>query len=94
VKVKWTPGAITDLREIFDYLYHRNADAARRIARLIGLAADRLPRAPFVGRIGRVAGTRELVIQGTPYLIGYRVVADSVEILCVRHGARQWPDTL
>jgi hypothetical protein len=44
------------------------------MVRVIGLAAHRLPRAPYVGRIGRVEGTRELVIQGTPFIMGYRVL--------------------
>ena len=94
MKLQWTPGAVSDLGEIFNYLNQRNPEAARRTLRVIGLAADRLPRAPFVGRIGRIADTRELVIQGTPFVIGYRVDRTNIQILCVRHGARQWPDTL
>jgi plasmid stabilization system protein ParE len=83
-----------NLGEIFDYLKVRNPTAAQRILRIVGLAAHRLPRAPYVGRMGRVEGSRELVIQGTPYLIGYRVRESDIEILCVRHGARRWPETL
>lgn len=94
MNLRWTPGAISDLGEIYRYLKERNPVAAWRIVNVIGLAADRLPRAPFVGRIGRVADTRELVIQGTSYVMGYRVREAEIEILCVRHGARQWPDVL
>jgi toxin ParE1/3/4 len=49
---------------------------------------------PHLGRPGRVAGTRELVIAETPYVVPYRVVDDGVEILAVIHGARRWPDRL
>jgi len=47
VKLQWTPGAVSDLGEIFNYLNQRNPEAARRTLRVIGLAADRLPRAPL-----------------------------------------------
>lgn len=44
-----------------------------------------------MGRAGRVAGTRELVVADTPYIIPYRVRGDAVEILRVFHAARKWP---
>lgn len=44
-----------------------------------------------MGRLGRVHGTRELVIPGTPLLIAYRVRKDGIRILAVLHGARRWP---
>jgi toxin ParE1/3/4 len=43
-----------------------------------------------MGRPGRVQGTRERVITGTPYLVVYRV-RHEVEILRVLHGAMRWP---
>jgi toxin ParE1/3/4 len=46
----------------------------------------------MIGRQGRVGGTRELVVQGTPYIVVYRV-HDDVEILAVVHGARKWPES-
>jgi plasmid stabilization system protein ParE len=38
-----------------------------------------------------VAGTRELVLSPLPYLIPYRVVAGTVEVLRVLHVRRRWP---
>ncbi len=46
---------------------------------------------PAIGRAGRVPGTRELIITGTPCLIPYRVKGKAVEILRVFHGSRRWP---
>ena len=46
------------------------------------------------GRPGRVAGTRELVVTGTPYVAAYQVTRETVRILRVLHGAQQWPDDL
>jgi toxin ParE1/3/4 len=44
-----------------------------------------------MGRPGRVTGTRELVVDGTPYILPYRVRNRVVQILRVLHGARRWP---
>jgi toxin ParE1/3/4 len=57
----------------------------------IEIAASQLAEYPLVGRAGRVPGTRELLVLGTPYLLAYRVKADAIEILRVLHGARRWP---
>jgi toxin ParE1/3/4 len=45
-----------------------------------------------MGRRGRVAGTRELIVSDTPYIIPYRVRANAVEILRVFHAAGKWPN--
>ena len=53
-----------------------------------------LARHPRMGRPGRVRGTRELVINRTPYIAAYRVSGDVVTILRLLHGARRWPGRL
>jgi plasmid stabilization system protein ParE len=55
----------------------------------IALAVQRLDRAPGRGRPGRLRGTRELVVVGTPYIVAYRVHANDIEILTVQHGAQR-----
>ena len=32
------------------------------------------------------------VVTGTPYILPYRVRAETIEILRVLHGAQQWPE--
>ncbi|WP_342744611.1 type II toxin-antitoxin system RelE/ParE family toxin [Paraburkholderia ribeironis] len=49
---------------------------------------------PETGRLGRIEGTRELVISRTPYIAAYRITGDSVRILRLLHGAQQWPDEM
>jgi toxin ParE1/3/4 len=66
-------------------------EAAARMVERIASAVDQLARYPALGRPGRVPGTRELVISGTPYIVPYRVRRDVVEILRVFHAARKWP---
>ncbi|WP_422641803.1 type II toxin-antitoxin system RelE/ParE family toxin [Zavarzinia sp.] len=51
----------------------------------------RLSEHPHLGRAGRVADTRELVISRTPYVAVYSVGPDAIDILAVFHGARRWP---
>lgn len=43
-----------------------------------------------MGRPGRIPGTRELVVPGTPFILPYRVAADEVHILRGMHGAGNW----
>ena len=46
---------------------------------------------PHVGRKGRIAGTRELVFSGLPYIVVCRVVDRVIEVLRIYHGAQDWP---
>ncbi len=49
---------------------------------------------PQMGRPGRVRGTRELVVNRTPYVVAYRAAGEVVTVLRILHGARKWPKTL
>ncbi len=53
-----------------------------------------LAKYPEIGRPGRVRGTRELVVAGTPYIAAYRIMGEVVTVLRVLHGARRWPRKL
>ncbi|MGH9380430.1 MAG: type II toxin-antitoxin system RelE/ParE family toxin [Thermoanaerobaculia bacterium] len=93
MRVEWTERAEADALEIAEYI-HVNAHAVARaiyneIHRQVAMLAD----FPRMGRPGRVPGTRELVVSGTPYIAAYRVEAhdDAVLILRVLHGTRRWP---
>jgi plasmid stabilization system protein ParE len=56
--------------------------------------ANLLRDQPGLGRPGRIRGTRELIVPGTPYLIPYRVRRHHLEIIAVFHGRRRWPPHL
>ncbi len=89
--LRWTAPALRDLEEIGDYIARDNKGAAARIVMAVLDRAEFLTAQPLLGRPGRVSGTRELVIAGTPYIVAYRVQGDETQILAVLHGARRWP---
>jgi toxin ParE1/3/4 len=92
METKWVRLALTDLDEAAAFISQDNPQAAKRIVRRIRNVARLLSDQPDAGRPGRVHGTRELVIAGTPFILPYRVVRNSVQILRVLHGARKWPE--
>lgn len=57
----------------------------------IETAVRHLANFPEIGPPGRIRGTRELVVTGTPYVVVYRIEATAVVILRVLHGAQDWP---
>lgn len=91
MRIKWLREAADDLTEIRHFIAEDNPHAAQRIAELILNTLSYLMDHPEIGRPGRVPGTRELVIPGTPYLVPYRVRNAVIEILAVLHGAQKWP---
>jgi toxin ParE1/3/4 len=97
VKLRWTRPALPilgDLSEIHSYIAKHNPVAALKVARIIRAQAEGLTAHPMMGRQGRVANTRELVVKGYPYMIAYRVTEETIDLLAVRHMARLWPENL
>ena len=92
MKIKWVQLALTDLDEAAAFISQDNPPAAKRQLKRIRDAARLLSEQPDAGRPGRVHGTRELVIADTPFVLPYRAVRDTVQILRVLHGAGQWPE--
>ena len=81
MKARWMPLAEQDLEAAYDYVRQDDEDAARKLVARIFLAVDMLTRHPLAGQEGRVKGTRELVVAGTPYIIVYRIHRDAIQIL-------------
>ena len=91
--IVWSDEALDDLSNLRAFIANDSPKAARETAMRIVLAVETMLAAnPQIGRPGRVPGTRELVIPGTPFIVPYRVQAGTVQILRVYHGARPWPD--
>ncbi len=94
----WSPEAIDDLAALRAYIERAyieqdNPAAAQRVVlRIIENVETLLPNNPEMGRPGRVPGSRELVIPRTPFIVPYRLVGNTLQILRIYHGARRWPN--
>lgn len=92
--LKWLKKAELDLEKAEAYIAKDNPQAAVEVIMTIITAVERLEFFPGIGRTGRIEGTRELVVDGTPYIVPYRKHGDVIEILRVYHAARLWPEKL
>jgi toxin ParE1/3/4 len=87
--VRWSPTALRDLEVLHTYIADDNPGAAAVTVETVVAGIEALAQHPEMGRKGRVAGTRELVV--APYVIAYRARKTAIDILAVIHGARRWP---
>lgn len=90
MRLEWSKESGIDLREIHALIQVDNISAASRVIRSIRESAQLLAENPLMGRVGSVAGTRELVINHYPYIVIYRVGANLVRVLAVIHTSRHW----
>ena len=94
MKRRWTPLAGRHLESAYEFLAQDTPTAADKAIEPILSAVELLEQRPEMGRKGRVHGTKELVITGTPFVVAYRLRREYVEILALLHGARRWPNRL
>lgn len=94
-QLRWTEPASADFLGIVEWIGAQNPKAAARVGRRILDAVEDLAAHPYLGKPGRVAETRELVVTRFPYVIVYTIEAGpgepTVAILRVLHGAMLWP---
>lgn len=88
--IRWNAKALDELDAIAGYIAQFNLIAAEGLQDLIETSVLPLSEHPYLYRLGRVAGTRELVVHPN-YIVVYRVLTDQVEIVGVLHAAREYP---
>jgi plasmid stabilization system protein ParE len=91
MRISWTRKAIVNLDGAMEYIATDSPAAASRVAQKIWNCVQLLADQPSLGRPGRVAGTRELVISGLPYIVVYTEQDGMVVILRVMHTSLKWP---
>ena len=92
MKIVWLPQAqITRFAQL-DYIAQDNPLAAIAQDEEIERQVDVLINHPELGRLGRVLGTRELVISYTSFIVVYRISGQRIEILRVLHSSQLWSD--
>jgi toxin ParE1/3/4 len=92
VKIAWTIPALQHIHEAREYIEIDSPKAAACQIDRLETAVNHLRAFPMMGRTGRRAGTRELPVPGTPYIIVYRAKKTTIQVLAVLHGARNWQE--
>lgn len=90
MKVIWTPEAISDRLDIWNYIALNNTIAASQLDELFSAAASRLATLPRLGHKGKVPGTFELIPHQN-YRLVYEIKNEAIWILVLAHTSRQWP---
>ncbi len=90
MRLFWTPEALDDRRAIYAHIEADNPTAALMLDELISEKVLYLLDHPGLGRIGRITGTRELMVHKN-YVLIYDTIFDQIRVLRVLHTARQWP---
>lgn len=94
MRLEWSIFAMDDRNAIFDYIEADSPQAAVTVDDRIEEQVEWLLQFPQMGRSGRIEGTRELVIQHTPYIVAYRAMGKIIRVLRVLHGAQRWPEEM
>ena len=89
-RLDWRATAVADLLAIITYIADDDPAAAQALKDDIEEKVAHLPDHPQLYRVGRVDGTREMVVRPN-YLVVYAEDRHSVTILRVLHAAQQWP---
>ena len=92
--IVWSARAVRNLAQLRAFIAADRPTAAADIANAILSSGEFLAERPALGRPGRLPGTRELVVPGTPYLVPYRVRGERLEVVAILHGRQRWPDRL
>lgn len=92
MNVNFTPQARDDLFSIRDWIAEDDARVADQVIARIVQTAMMFGQFPMLGRVGRIAGTREFSVVGLPYLIVYRIESETeIDVVTVVHTRRRWP---
>lgn len=86
----WTPEAIQDRDQIYDYIEADNPAAVLALDEIFSKRASRLVDYPGLGRLGRITGTHELVVHRN-YILVYDLTDNQIRVLRVLHASLQWP---
>jgi toxin ParE1/3/4 len=91
MRVRYTPIAVADLHALASYaLKHLDEGAVEVLVETLREAIEVLiVQFPDVGRLGRVKGTRELVLTRINVVVTYQVDGKEIAILTILRGERE-----
>ena len=85
MRIRWTPPAARDMQDISDFLTEHQPRYRHSTMRKLYGKIRALTATPFIGRPGRIEGTRELLFAPMPYIAVYRVRDEAIEIWRIWH---------
>lgn len=80
----WRPRAEQDLQAIIEWIGRDSPQRALSFGKELQSKALRLRENPLLYRVGRITGTREMVLHPN-YVLIYRILGDVVEVLRIKH---------
>lgn len=83
--------SLSNLEEIANYTQAKQLDLGRRFVKYYYEQIAFLRSMPNIRCCGKVFGTREFILQESPYFVVYRVRKNTVQILRVFHQMRCYP---
>ncbi len=87
--VVYTEPGLRDLDAILTYLGQHSPASAIRVGSRIREMIDELAYFPFQGRSSDVEGVRFVNVRPYPYLVFYEISGETLQVLFIRHGARE-----
>jgi plasmid stabilization system protein ParE len=90
MSIRWTP-PVADLQSISDYLKVHHAYYRQTTMRKLYEGIRNPKNVPYIGRPGRVEGTRELLFPPMPYIAVYRVHEETIEVWRIYHTSQDRP---
>ena len=91
MKVRYTLRGQTELQLIFTQIYSDNPHAAMKVRASIRKAVNLIARDPKRGHKTSRSGVLRVPVVRYPYAIHFRARDEVVQIVHIRHSARQWP---
>jgi len=89
MNVVYAPRALRDLEGIGAYLLQRSPTGAGNVLAAIRSSINTLGYFPEIGPLVDDAGHRRMSVPRYPYVIFYRIEADDLLILHIRHTSRR-----
>ncbi len=93
MNIVWSESAKRARAVIIEFIAKDNIPAALELDAYISSMADKLMEFPQLGKKGRIAGTRELVLH-EHYILVYEELQDKLVILNIVHTSMQYPPLL
>ncbi len=89
-QLRWEAEARRQYRDSLTYIAAQNAAAAEGLGEEIARKLDLLVQFPEIGRKGRVARTRELVVHPN-YIVVYAVRKHTIDVIRFLHVRKLYP---